>query len=357
MLNRLVLEPLIFEWSAFAPHAALRCLPAVAIALGVGLGSGHAAAGMIAASGAVSVGFGSFQRIGESELAPMLFATIGMSVSTLVGTLAGISPVALAIMAALWGFIYGLLMALGAGASWVGLQSVIALLVVSAYPVSVGHASARASLILAGGILQIVCILLLQFIEQLNHPGLTLLPREFSPGGFIPAIRTLKDNLAPDTKPFGYALRLAAALAPTAGLARWMSIEHGYWVPMTVLLVLKPDFNQTFVRGIARVLGTLLGAAVATLIAALVRPGPDLLALLVLIFAALCFTLLRVNYAVFTACVTAYIVFLLAMAGLPALATVKYRTLNTILGGVIALIIYVLWPVRRGQRRIQALRA
>jgi hypothetical protein len=113
MQNRLALEPLVFEWTAFAPR------------------------------GAVSVGFGSFHPIGKYKTAPMLLATIGMCVSTLVGTLAGFSPLILAVMAALWGFLCGLLIALGAGASWFGLQSVIALLVVGAYPVSVGRATAR----------------------------------------------------------------------------------------------------------------------------------------------------------------------------------------------------------------------
>ena len=92
MQNRLVLEPLVFEWTAFAPRAALRCLPAIAIAFAIGLAVRHPAAGMIAAAGAVSVGFGTFHPIGKSKTAPMLLATIGMCVSTLVGTLAGFSP-------------------------------------------------------------------------------------------------------------------------------------------------------------------------------------------------------------------------------------------------------------------------
>jgi hypothetical protein len=114
MQNSLMFEPLVFEWPEFAPRAALRCLPAIAVVLGIGLAIGHAAAGMIAAGSAVSVGFGSFQRIGKSDTAPMLLATAGMCVSTLVGTLAGASPLTLAVIAALWGFLYGLLMALGA---------------------------------------------------------------------------------------------------------------------------------------------------------------------------------------------------------------------------------------------------
>jgi hypothetical protein len=95
MEKRIVLEPFVFEWPAFAPRAALRCLPAVALVLGIGLAIGHPATGMIAAGGAVSVGFGSFQRIGKSNTTPMLLAAVGMFLSTLLGTLARFSPLLL----------------------------------------------------------------------------------------------------------------------------------------------------------------------------------------------------------------------------------------------------------------------
>lgn len=345
MRVRAALELLVPEWSALEPRTALRFLPCIAVLLGVGLACRHPAAGMIAASGAASVGFGVFQRIGKSAIAPMLLAAVGMSVSTLMGTVAGFSPLILALMAAVWGFLYGLLTALGSGASWVGQQSVIALLVVSAYPVSVGFASTRAALILAGGLLQTVCILALRSIERLHHADPVILPSKFWRREFLPAVRTLNSNLSPHTEAFRYGLRLAVALAITAGLARLLSVQHGYWVPMTTVLVLKPGADQIYVRGVARVAGTLVGAALATLIAALVRPLPATIAILVLIFAWLSYTFHSTNYATFTICITIYVVFLLGLVGLPELVTVEYRALDTIIGGVFALILYRVWPM------------
>jgi hypothetical protein len=81
-----------------------------------------------------------------------------------------------------------------------------------------------------------------------------------------------------------------------------------------------------------------VGAALATLIVTVSRPSLAVLALLLVIFAWLCYTLLRVNYATFTTSITVYIVFLLALAGLPEMATVKCRTLDTTIGGGFALI-------------------
>ena len=68
---------------------------------------------------------------------------------------------------------------------------------------------------------------------------------------------------------------------------------------MTALLVLKPDFRQTLTRGVARIAGTLVGVEIATLIAAGIRPGALALAVLVIVFAWLCYSLLQVNYAIY----------------------------------------------------------
>jgi hypothetical protein len=49
---------------------------------------------------------------------------------------------------------------------------------------------------------------------------------------------------------------------------------------------------------------------------------------------------LRVNYALFSVCITAYVVSLLSLAGLPGRLVAEHRVLNTLLGGSIALSAY-----------------
>ena len=41
-------------------------------------------------------------------------------------------------------------------------------------------------------------------------------------------------------------------------------IPHGYWIPMTTAIVLKPDFAGTFSFGLLRVIGTMLGLVLTT---------------------------------------------------------------------------------------------
>ena len=74
------------------------------------------------------------------------------------------------------------------------------------------------------------------------------LPRDFNAGVFLPAAHILKQNLTPASEAYQYGLRLAVTLALTAGVARYLSLLNDYWAPMTAVLLLKPDFHQTFVR-------------------------------------------------------------------------------------------------------------
>jgi uncharacterized membrane protein YccC len=129
-------------------------------------------------------------------------------------------------------------------------------------------------------------------------------------------------------------------LAMAATLSRWLALPNGYWIPMTAAIVMKGTLQQTFQRGMARIIGTLMGAALATLIASSLRPDPWILAALVALFAGLSYLMIYVNYATFAVCLTFYVVFLLALAGLPENALITHRSVATILGGTIALAVH-----------------
>jgi hypothetical protein len=69
----------VFNWRNQTFRADLILILPIAVCLGTGLWLHHPAAGMITASGAMTVGFGAKQSIDESRLLPMLFVTLGMA--------------------------------------------------------------------------------------------------------------------------------------------------------------------------------------------------------------------------------------------------------------------------------------
>ena len=158
------------------------------------------------------------------------------------------------------------------------------------------------------------------------------------------ALPTLRAHLTLRSAVLRHALRLAGTLGIGTALAGLLPFEHRYWLPLTALVVLKPDFRSTFTRGLGRILGTAVGALLAGLVTAVLQPGPVLLTVLVVATAWGCYALLFANYALFGLCVTAFVVFLLSFTGLPAWSTVGDRLEATVLGGVLALVAYAVWP-------------
>lgn len=163
-------------------------------------------------------------------------------------------------------------------------------------------------------------------------------------GDLTDALVTIRANLSFGSATFRHAVRLAAALAIGTAIYRLVPLDRGYWLPLTTLVVLRPDFSATFTRGLARVGGTILGAGLATVIAAVLRPGPVLLTVLVVILAWFTYAFFQANYAVFSLSVTALVVFLLAFVGLPEGDAVVYRLVDTLLGGALALLAFAAWP-------------
>ncbi|HEY1577606.1 MAG TPA: hypothetical protein VGF82_11115 [Terracidiphilus sp.] len=79
----------VFNWRNQPFRANLILILSIAVCLGTGLWLHHPAAGMIAASGAITVGFGAKQSINESRLLSMLFVTLGMAFVAFLGVVIG----------------------------------------------------------------------------------------------------------------------------------------------------------------------------------------------------------------------------------------------------------------------------
>jgi len=158
------------------------------------------------------------------------------------------------------------------------------------------------------------------------------------------ALTTLRANLSLASTACRHALRLAVAVGIATTIYRMLQLPRGYWMPMTALLVLRPDFHDTFTRGAARIGGTILGAGVATLLVRELHPGSTTLILLLLLFVWACYAIFRMNYTLFTVAVTGYVVFILRLSGVAEMTTVTLRAIDTIAGGCLALVVYAVWP-------------
>ena len=73
----------------------------------------------------------------------------------------------------------------------------------------------------------------------------------------------LRANLTLRSSAFRHAIRLGLTVAVAAAVAEISGLARGYWLPLTVLFVLRPDFGSTFTRGLQRYIGTALGVVLS----------------------------------------------------------------------------------------------
>ena len=154
----------------------------------------------------------------------------------------------------------------------------------------------------------------------------------------------LQANLSFHSSACRHAIRMAVSLSMGELLARNVQSQRSYWLAMTIVLILKPDFTMTFSRGVLRIGGTVLGLLLATALFHLIPPGIGVEVILVGVFAFLLRWLGNGNYGAFTTAVSALVVVLLAIAGLSPKEVVIVRGEMTLLGGFIALAVYLAWP-------------
>ncbi|WP_369981263.1 FUSC family protein [Xanthomonas bundabergensis] len=157
-------------------------------------------------------------------------------------------------------------------------------------------------------------------------------------------LQTLRANLGFSSVAFRHALRCGVCLSLAVLFERWQAIPHGYWIPMTTAIVLKPDFGGTLSFGALRVAGTFAGLLLATVLAHFTMDGAVVRLLLLTVFCLGFRLLTQVNYGLGVACLTGMLVLLLSFEGMAPGEAIGERIQATVLGSALALVAYALWP-------------
>ena len=163
---------------------------------------------------------------------------------------------------------------------------------------------------------------------------------------------TLRASLTPRSVAFRHAVRTEVCLSAALWISRQLNLPHGYWLPMTAVIVLRPDFAATFNFGLLRVVGTVLGLVLTTVLLHITPNEPwthlALMAVLCMAFRYLA----TAHYGIAVAALTGTVVILLSLGGVSSSAAVMDRVINTALGCGMALLAYVAWPTwERGRAR------
>ncbi|MEV2245094.1 FUSC family protein [Streptomyces sp. NPDC049970] len=178
-------------------------------------------------------------------------------------------------------------------------------------------------------------------------PGEPLVPHRRRPTllRLVPVVyRAMRRETRLGSTILRHAIRVSAVASAGYLVGLALPFGHGYWAPMTAVMVMRPEFSQTYSRSVARFGGTVVGVGCATGIVQLAHPTAWPSAALAVVSAGLMYLLMRTGYAVSQVCVSAYVVFLLGMAGNDWSQTVTERVVLTLVGGLLAMVSYALYP-------------
>ncbi|HEX3041450.1 MAG TPA: FUSC family protein [Solirubrobacterales bacterium] len=310
----------------------------IGLALGIELGFDAPTQGAIA-TGALVNGFPGMDaparpRAGwQAASAPLIGAAAALGI---LSSQAGPTAVlALGLMGLLAGYAFCVSLRLAI----VGLSVTLAMLIAQGLFLPAGDAGPALLYGTLGGLTQVAWSLIVWLATDraADEPEKAWSGRE--------AAAALRSNLSHESQSARHALRFGAALAAGVAAYRLLGLDqHGFWIPLTILFVMRPERDETDHRLILRAIGTVLGLILATAVAEAFG-GQDLaLAAVLTVAAAFSFGLLTVQYALFTTAITTYVVLMSSTLGEAAFRAAGQRATGTALGILIAFLAWRLWP-------------
>ncbi len=160
-------------------------------------------------------------------------------------------------------------------------------------------------------------------------------------------LKIFRDNLTFKSGTFRHAIRLTVAMIIGYAVSVVFSLQHSYWVLLTIVTILRPAYALSRKRNIQRVSGTLVGILLVSVMLWFISSNTLLIVILVLSM-LLGYSLLRVHYFTFVVFLTIFVVISLYFFnphGFQSL--IRERLLDTVVASVIAFIaarfVFPLW--------------
>lgn len=148
---------------------------------------------------------------------------------------------------------------------------------------------------------------------------------------------------------FKHSLRLAIVVLVGFGIGLYFSFENAYWIILTIVVIMRPNYGLTKDRSKQRILGTLIGAVIALGIVLVVK-NQVVYGVLGLFSLTLAFSLLQRNYRTAAVFITLSIIFIYSLLKPDVFSVIQFRVIDTVLGaGLAALGNILLWPAWESQ--------
>jgi len=148
--------------------------------------------------------------------------------------------------------------------------------------------------------------------------------------------KLLAENLTLRSNIFRHSIRVSIATIAGYLISRFLPLGHGYWILLTIIVILKPAYSLTKKRNVERLLGTFAGALAGLLIIYFISDRTALFTLMVL-FMVGTYAFLRTNYLICVTLMTPYVLLLFHLLYPSDFRTIiSDRVIDTAIGSGIA---------------------
>jgi uncharacterized membrane protein (TIGR01666 family) len=151
------------------------------------------------------------------------------------------------------------------------------------------------------------------------------------------------DNLTLNSNIFRHSLRVSIATITGYIVSGFLPFGHSYWILLTVVVILKPAYSLTKRRNVERLMGTIGGALVGTLLLYFVKDRQAIFVLMIL-FMIGTYVFLRTNYLVAVLMTTPYVLLLFHLIYPADFRNILAdRVIDTAIGSAIAFLANILF--------------
>ncbi len=324
-------------------HAAAAML-GMAVPVAAGAATGHGQIGVLASLGALALSGDGEGDTFRAQFPGLAYALAATSTAMLTGSmLAGRGPAAALAVPVIAGAA-GLLGGLSRPLARAAVQFILFTVIAAHLGAGEIHPAAKTFVFLAGAAWTAFLSLSLRPIFQAFMPSPANPPAAAAPPRY-----TMKQLIARWRRSFAqfsgwqYTLRIVLCLAAAEALVLVWPYGHGYWIAITVAIVVHRNLSAALPRALERAGGTVGGVL---LCGALMFAAPSAWGLIatIAVLAALRPLLREANYTVYAAVMTPLVILLLDYGQALSVAVVMDRLVATLAGCALALTLgYLAW--------------
>lgn len=154
----------------------------------------------------------------------------------------------------------------------------------------------------------------------------------------------LIENFNFDSTIFRHSLRMAVITIIGYAIGIMFEVQNSYWILLTIIVIMRPNFGLTKKRSQERTVGTLIGGVLAVLVVILVK-NPVVYGILAILTLIISFTMVQRNYKAAATFITLSVVFIYALLTPDVFDVIQYRVTDTVIGTSLAIFGNLfLWP-------------